>query len=396
MDARNAPVPKRFGAVFVAAAFLCMFACRSEAPSQTRDLIAKASPKPSPAPSPQAAGNSEASAEAKGLLKLALDALDANHLAEAIKNYVAVLAIADSDASAEAEAVKARAELTKIASRLSVEPQETWLGPDGSQIGSTTRGIGKPGALQPSVYLYENYGAGKAPVPDAPLVFEFSANSGALTAFVTTDSFGMANTNVTKVQDAAKPAIIRVYPLFKSRGFSYAFSGVSREFAYLPPVNSVIVASLSESKAGMLANSLTTDLIAPGLKEAGLEVLPFAGSAARNDFLAALGGGAEAVARLNGSTRAGYLLLVYVEVHNVVQQEYKGKKYNLFQAQARGSARLLRSDGTILHSIALESLRGDGGDEVRAVDACYRAADQALVDALKKDAPAIRQALSKD
>ena len=72
-------------------------------------------------------------------------------------------------------------------------------------------------------------------MPDASLVFEFSANSGSLTAFVTTDSYGMANTNVTKVLDAAKPAIIRAYPLFKSRGYSYAFSGVSRDRLELRP-----------------------------------------------------------------------------------------------------------------------------------------------------------------
>jgi hypothetical protein len=291
---------------------------------------------------------------------------------------------------------KAIAELTKIGSRLSLEPGEAWLQADGTQMAGSTRSVGKDQGLQPTVYLYENFGGAKSPVADAPLAFEFSANSGSLNAFVTTDAYGKANTAVAKIQDPSKAAVIRAYPLFKAKGKAYAFTSIAREFTYLPPSNGVLVFSLDESPQGALGNSLTPDILAPYLKDSGLEALPKAGVADRDAFLAAYRGDRNAIARLAQDAKSGYLMLVYVEVFDVQQYEYKGKKYELYSAYARANARLIRADGTVLHSIALEKVKGDGGSSSKAVTAAYQASHEELAARLKAEARDIKEALSRD
>ncbi len=353
-----------------------------------------ASPGASPAPAAASSGSS-AAAEAESHLLAARDALDANHLTEAIKVYVAVLGIGDEDPAASDAAAKADNELTKIASRLSLEVHESWLDPEGRQIVQSTRSIGKAGAIQPSVYLYENYGTGKAPVADATLVFEFASNAGDLSAFVDTDAYGMANTNLTRIADPAKTAVIRVYPLFRSRGRTYAFRSLAREFTYQPPSNSVLLISLVESGSSPLPGVLTPDILAPQLKAAGLDVLPVSGSASREAFKSALAGDAAVLAGLASGGRAGFIMLVFIDIHDVQQYEYKGKKYELYSAYARATARLTRNDGTIVHTIALERIKGDGGTADKAVDACARAASQELAETLKAESSKIKLAVDR-
>jgi len=396
------PVARRAIALpLLALAALMALSCQSQSspppppsPGSGSTSSQGAAPGASPAPAAASSGSS-AAAEAESHLLAARDALDANHLTEAIKAYVAVLSIGAEDAAAAAAAAKADAELTKIASRLSLEVHESWLDPEGRQIVQSTRSIGKAGAIQPSVYLYENYGTGKAPVADATLVFEFTSNAGDLSAFVDTDAYGMANTNLTRIADPAKTAVIRVYPLFRSRGRTYAFRSLAREFTYQPPGNSVLLVSLVESGSGPLPGLLTPDILAPQLKAAGLDVLPVSGSASREAFKSALAGDAAVLAGLASGGRAGFIMLVFIDIHDVQQYEYKGKKYELYSAYARATARLTRNDGTIVHTIALERIKGDGGTADKAVDACARAASQELAETLKAESSKIKLAVDR-
>ncbi len=376
-------------ALAAVAAMAFAASCQSGAPAPS------SAPSPAASPPPTRTESPAAREEAEKLLSLAVDAIDANHLSEAIKDYVAVLAIAEGDAGAAAAALKAEAELTRIGARLSLEPKESWLAKDGTQVQGSTRAIGKDVALQPSVYLYENYGAGKAPVPDASIAFEFVENGGVLTPFAATDAYGMANANVSRLNDPSKGAVIRAYPVFRVRGRAYAFRSVSRDFAYLPPATTVVVASLSESSLGALKDSLTPEFLSPTLKDAGLDVLPKAGSADRDAFMAAFGGSPAALATLNAEARAGYLLLVFVDVYSVSQVEYDGKKYNLFTAYANASARLMRPDGTVLSTFAAAKVRGDAGDAAQAVDACNKAANAAIAESMKAEAGKIKAALAE-
>src|SRR5512138_3535513 len=85
---------------------------------------ASRTPSASPDSSPSAAGK-----DARLFLEKAQEALDNNHLTEAIKAYVSIMAIADQDPGPETEAAAEAAltELTRIGTRLSIEPNEAWL-----------------------------------------------------------------------------------------------------------------------------------------------------------------------------------------------------------------------------------------------------------------------------
>lgn len=363
----------------------------NQAPPAPEILAVSPNPKASPRP-----GSDE---EAALFLEKAREAQDNNHLTEAIQAYITVLSIAAGNPGSTAAADAARAaetELTRIGTRLSIEPQEVWLDPSGKQISGSTRSIGKETSLQPAVYLYENFGSGKAPIPDAPIFFEFVENSGIMNGFVSTDAFGRANTALLKVADSSKPATVRATPVFKSRGYAYAFKTAMRDFNYLPPSNTVLALSLSRSELGNVPNSLTTDIIAPQLKAIGLQVLPLAGQLRQESFLSALQGDTASIASLLSQAKAGYLLLVFVELDSIKQYEYQGKLYNMYSAYGKANLRLMRPDGTIVFSFAIERIKGDGGTRAKAVDSAYIQAHDGLSKGLNSHLQTIGDAIAKD
>lgn len=343
------------------------------------------------------AGTSSPS-EMDAYLSKAQDAIDSNHLAEAIRSYVAVLALADGDMSpeAKAKAATAEAELAKIGTRLSLEPAGAWIDPKGNQVSGDARSLGKDGALQPSVYLFENFGMGKSPVGDAPIYFEFAENSGSLLSFVTTDAYGKANTTVAKLDEPGKEAVIRAYPVFKSRGKVYAFQGATRDFAYLPPANVVRVLALESSAYGVSDNPLTVDAVASVLKDSGLEVLPFNAKLASSDFQRAYGGDAKALASLGVDSSSPYAAFVVVEVAEARQMELSGKKYNIFTAGANINFRLVRLGGSIVYSMSLDGVKGQGATKETAVADAYRRARDGIRPALQKRADELTAALTKE
>ena len=336
--------------------------------------------------------------EMSDYLAKAQDAIDANHLAEAIRSYVAVLALAEDHPSADAtvKASTAEAELAKIGTRLSLEPASAWVDPKGSQISGDTRSLGKDGALQPSVYLFENFGTGKSPVGDAPIYFEFTTNSGSLLSFVTTDVYGKANTTVAKLDEPGKDAVIRAYPVFKSRGKTYSFRSASRDFAYLPPASVVRVLALESSPYGVSDNPGTVDAVAAVLKDAGLEVLPFNAKLTVADFQKAYDGDAKALSSLGVDAISPYAAFVIVEVAEARQVELNGKKYNIFTAPANLNFRLVRLGGSIVYSMPLDGIRGQGASQEAAVEDAYRRARNGIGPALQKRMDELAAALTKE
>ncbi len=125
---------------------------------------------PAPSASPASASQASAGEEMSAYLSKAQDAADSNHLAEAIRSYVTVLAIADENPSpdAKAKADRASAELARIGTSLTLEPASEWVDPKGTQIAGSSRSLGKEGGLSPAVYLFENFGMGKSPVGRCP------------------------------------------------------------------------------------------------------------------------------------------------------------------------------------------------------------------------------------
>lgn len=173
---------------------------------------------------------SKTDAEVETLLSKAKNAIDSNHLSEGIKFYISAYAIANSKGNST-KLNEISAILSDIGARLSIEPHESWLNPDGSQKNANIKDLAKGSGLMPAVYLYENYAYVKSPVPDAFIRFEFISNSGKLTESVTTDSKGLANTNISSIEDRKMDIIVRAYPVFTDGKYSYAYKTVLRDFS---------------------------------------------------------------------------------------------------------------------------------------------------------------------
>jgi hypothetical protein len=387
-------------APIIAAILIASFAsCLSSKTGQAANDSSSHDARPSPSAGTQIPAQPGTEDEALLFLGKAREAEDNNHLTEAIKAYVTVLAIGEQNPSSTkcAEAAQsALTELTKIGASVSIEPNEAWLESNGKQQSESTRAVGQGAVRQPAVYLYVNFGAGKSPIADAPIAFEFVENSGTMNGFVSTDEFGRANTTVLKIDDPAKPATVRAQPVFKSRGYSYAFKNAYRDFNYLAPINTVLALSLSRSELGVMENSLSSDIMAGDLKSIGLQVLPVSGGLQDEAFMSAFKGDADSVAKLLAQAKASYLLLTFIDLDSVKQYEYQGKLYDIYSAYGKALLRLIRSDGTIVYSIPIEKLKGDGGSKAKAVDAANIQANDELQKGLSANLPAIQKALIKD
>ena len=308
-------------------------------------------------------------AEIDSLIKKARDSIDSNHLAEGVKFYISALAKATKTGK-QSRVDEISGTLAAIGTRLTVEPHESWLAPDGSQKTASSRSAARGEGMMPAVYLYESYGYVKSAVSDAFIRFEFMTNEGKLNASVTTDSRGLANTSITAITAPGKDAVVRAYPVFTSEGYSYAFKNVFRDFSFIAPPNLALVAALERTPAGESANPRVLDAVASALKPLGVEVVPFNGVLASARFNAAFGGETAALATLAGSVKAGYFALVNVEVAAPTRMEYGGKVYNIFIANAKATLRIVRADGTIVFAKARDGVRGQGGTEQTAIDDC--------------------------
>ncbi len=349
-----------------------------------------------PASSTTASNDAAALADMDALLSSAREAADSNHLSEAIRGYISVIAIYEEAPSAarKAKAEVAAAELAKIGGRLSLEPSNEWMDPAGTQLAALTRGVGKDKALNPSVYLFESFGMGKSPVPDAPIYFEFVKNSGSMVQMVTTDAYGKANTTVARIDSPGAEAVVRAYPLFRARGKIYAFKSVFRDFAYLPPSNVAKVAALETSELGATDNPQVVDTVIASLKTAGLQLSPYNGKLAPETFILAFGGDAQAFADFGAG--ASYTAFALVEAADIRQTELNGVKYNIFTTMTKVTFRLVRSDGTVVYTLPLDSIKGQGGTREAAVSDGYKRARDALGPAIQRDLAAIRNALNKE
>jgi hypothetical protein len=350
------------------------------------------------APASADAGNPASLAEMSSYLTKAQDAADSNHLAEAIRSYVTVLALADESPSpgAQSKADRASEELSRIGTRLSLEPAGEWVDSKGAQIAGSSRSLGKEGGLSPAVYLFEDFGSGKSPVADAPVYFQFAKNTGSLVAIVTTDAYGKANTTVAKLDEPGSDAVIRAFPVFRARGKSYAFQSVFRDFAYLPPANVVKVLALESSELGVSDNPRTIDPVAEELKRTGLQILPYNAKLDTDNFRKAYSGEVKALAALGVDAASPFAAFVLVEVSSARQMEYNGIKYDIFTAATTLNFRLVRSDGSIVYSLPIDGIKGQGSAKQAAVVDAYRRAGATIGPELQKRLDDLKAAIAKE
>lgn len=355
---------------------------------------APASPGPSPA---RTEGSSQLPLiqEMERLLSSGKAALEANHLSEGIRSFVAVLALGEENPSAQASRLRdeAEAQLVRIGTRLSLEPGELWIGPDGSQVAGSCRSVGKEGALNPAVLLFENWGSGKSPVADASIRFEFVRGGGALTAVVATDVYGRANAILSRLDSPSSDAVVRAVPVFTERGYTYAFHAARRDFSYLPPSNVARVVALERGANGVASNSQTLDYVASVLKSAGLAAAPLEGKLPGGAFDRAYEGDPTAIRALASASGASFIAFVVSDASAPRQTEYGGKKYNIFTSECRTTLRILRDDGTLVFTLPLGNIRGQGGTPQAATADAFAKARSSLASELNKRIEEIRKSV---
>ena len=353
--------------------------------------------KPGPVPGTAAPGSASRGEELRRLLEIGKSAQDSNHPTEAIRSYVTVLALSREEGTEEAKRLgaQAEAELVRIGNRLSLEPGEGWITPDGSQAAGASRSVGKEGSLQPAVFLFENFGTAKSPVADAPIRFEFVRGSGVLTASASTDTYGRANAILSRLDTPSGEAVIRAYPAFTVRGFTYAFRSVQRDFSYLPPSNVAKVVALERGPDGAVQNPQVLDSVASILKGAGLSPSPLDGKLLGTGFDRAFGGDPASVRALAASAGASYFAFVVSEASPARQLEYGGKKYNIFTSDCKTTIRIIRDDGTIVFALPLDPIRGQGGTSTAAVSDAFLKAREALTGELNRRLAEIRKAVEQ-
>lgn len=317
--------------------------------------------------------------------------------AEAIRNYVTVLAFADGagkNAEIAASGREARTELESIGAALSLQPQAQWLDEGGVQIEGDCLTAGTGQSLNPGVLLTLTAGIGTYVVADAPIRFTFRTGSGAIVGTVTTDAYGQANSTILSFDSPAEKHVIRAVVEFSVPGFTYTFENTFRDFVYLPPARTATLLVSEKSELGVSTNPLVLDEAFNAFEGLGLEFSPYNAALMENDFTALYGGDQDMIARFGRETGASYLFIVSIECHDVRQAAVHGRTYEIFASFATANFRIIRAgDRRILYSLPLDRIRGQGPSGPAAVEDVFRTAREELTAAIRSRIREIEHAL---
>ncbi len=331
-------------------------------------------------------------------LENGLEKLDQGAISEGIAQLVAVLSEGASTRDAEALELKRRAEteLAKIRAGLALEAGTEWLDANKNQLTASSVSLGGRDSPQPSVILTLNYGGtGRALVTGAPIQFTFVRGGGVLTALVNTNDYGQANCNLASLEEPDSESIIRASLLYRIKGFSNGFEGLSRDFVYAPPARKAAILALERAGSTIVEDPAVLHAVYGQLKATAFDFSYYNGKLLGEQFLAVFGGDPQAIRRLGLEKEVSYLVMLLNDAHSVSQVELQGKKYNIWKAQASCSARVIRVvDGKVLYSGILQGVSGQGGTAEKATLDSLRNAAAALQDKVAQDLGEIQRALT--
>jgi hypothetical protein len=360
------------------------------------------------APAPVASTGGEQAADSakqlsqrmKEYLDNGMDKVNQGAISEGIAQLVTVLAeyagAEQKDMAAEELKRRAEVELQKIEAGLSMETGTEWLDANKNQITASSVSIGGEKSLNPSVILTLNYGgAGKALVGGAPITFAFMKGSGGLTAFVNTNDYGQANCNLASLENPNAESIIRASLLYKTKGFTYAFERVTKDFVYAPPTRKATILVMERAGTMIVEDPVVLHAVYSKLKGVAFDFSSYNGKLLGDDFLEVFGGDPQAIRRLGLEKEVSYLVMLLNDAFNVSQVELQGKKYNIWKAQASCSARVIRvADGKVMYSGMVQAVAGQGGSSDKATLDSLRNAALAMQEKIAQDLPEISKVLT--
>ena len=357
---------------------------------------------PAPAPAAPAAqkGGSGPAQRMREYLDNGLDKLDQGAISEGIAQLVAVLAeqagAAEKAPEEQELARRAETELAKVRAGLSLESGTEWLDANKNQLAASSVNVGGEKSLNPSVILTLNYGgAGKALVTGAPVQFEFVKGGGVLTAFVNTNDYGQATCNVARLDSPNSENVIRASVVYKTRGFTYAFEGLTKDFVYAPPSRRAAILVMERAGARAAEDPVILDAVYNKLKGVAFDFSQYNGRLLGEEFLLVFGGDPQAIRRMGLEKEVSYLVMVLNDGYNVSQVELQGKKYNIWKSQTTATTRVIRvADGKIMYSGTVQAVAGQGGSAEKAALDGLRSAAAAMADKIAQDLGEIRKALA--
>jgi hypothetical protein len=335
----------------------------------------------------------------KGFLDNGMEKIEDGSVSEGIQQLVAVLAVRDSlDTPSKATddlARKAETELTTIGSALTLDTGTEWVDVNKNQIAGSVLDVGTTKAIQPSVILSYDMGHGRTLVPGAPIRFEFVKGSGTITAYVTTNEYGQANSTIAKLDSQTQEQIIRASLEYTVGGYTYKFQGVVKDFAYIPPARKATILVLERSPSGPNQPPLILDSVYNTLKGVTFDLSNYDGTLIGDSFMKVFSGDPAAIKALGVKKDVSYLVTVLSDCLSANQVVLEGKKYNLYKSKTTATARIIRvADGKILYSAALQGVSGQGGTPDQAILDGYKNASLGMAEKLKGDLAEINQALN--
>jgi hypothetical protein len=348
---------------------------------------------------PSTTGDAELAQRLNEYLENGLAKIEQGAISEGINQLVTILAEAEGAGSTSGDiralVDTAETELTKIAAGLEMEAGTEWMDANKNQISASSIDVGADGGLNPSVILTYNFGSGKALITGAPIYFEFVQGSGLLTNFVATNDYGQSNCAIARLDNPNSETIVRASLVYRVKGYSFPFQGISKDFVYVPPARRATILVMEKAGEKIQDDPVILDSVYNRLKDMAFDFSQYNGVLLGDAFMKVFGGDPNEIRRMGLEKEVSYLVMVLNDGYYVNQVELGGKKYNIFKSQTTATTRIIRvSDGKIMYSGTVQAVGGQGGSEEKAILDGFRNAAQAMAEKLAADYPEIDQVLA--
>jgi len=346
-----------------------------------------------------AKGDGELALRLNEFLENGLAKVEQGAISEGVNQLVTILAEAEEagSTSGDIRAIvdTAQTELTKIAAGLEMEPGTEWVDANKNQISASSIDVGSENSLNPSVILTYNFGSGKALITGAPIYFEFVQGSGLLTNFVATNDYGQSNCAIARLDNPNSENIVRASLVYRLKGYSYPFQGITKDFVYVPPARKATILVMEKAGEMIQDDPVILDSVYNRLKDMAFDFSQYNGVLLGDAFIKVFGGDPNEIRRMGLEKEVSYLVMVLNDGYYVNQVELGGKKYNIFKSQTTATTRIIRvSDGKIMYSGTVQAVGGQGGSEDKAILDGFRNAAQAMSEKLDGDYPEIDRVLA--
>jgi len=334
--------------------FMTMFSCTTTSSGSTEEArihTEQGSENGTPADSRDIppGDQSQAVAEMETYLGNAFSKLDEMAVAEAIHQFVAVVAVRDKISSPSSKilelAKRAETELTRIEAGFLLQPGSEWLDANENQTTAGSMSAGKPGGLQPKVLLWYNVGGSRIALSGVPVVFEFVKGTGLLSGYTTTNEYGEASVPLGRIDNPNKETVIRATVSYTVKGYTYRFKQTSLEFVYLPPSKRATILVLERGPDYIAEDPQIFNPVYTRLKDMEFDFIPYNGRLIQDGFMKVFGGDLASIKKLALEQNVPYLIMVLNDCYRASQVE--GRR--LYVGEGTATLRIIRvADGKIL------------------------------------------------